>query len=224
MGGLTRLLKKIIKRFYVRVYLFFVLKTLRIKVRIATTPSQLNDAFSLRYEIYLDSGYIDPKDFPDQLFEDKYDKHSINFIAYRKKEPIGIVRLVLPSEAGFPIEEYYNVMLPFKDDAVEVSRLAVDRDYRGDKRRAVIALMRAAYYWSRKNNVSYWYMFMPEKLARSFEDLAAKFYDLAQKPLGEEQAEARRSLKGYFKKTKAKPYMLNVEELTQEMHRLKIYW
>lgn len=224
MGKCTLFIKKVLKKFYMRFYLFFILKTLKIKVRIAKTPEELKDVFRLRYKIYLESGYIKDLNFDEPLFSDKYDVNSINFIAYRKEHPVGVVRLVLNSNLGMPLEEYYNVDLSQKNGAVEVSRLGVVREYRGGKRRVVIALMRAVYYWSHKNNVRYWYMFMPEKLAESFEALCARFYYIPEKALTEKHTSARKLMLGYFRKTKAKPYILDVQELTKEMHRLKIYW
>ncbi|MDX1608000.1 MAG: GNAT family N-acyltransferase [Candidatus Spechtbacterales bacterium] len=214
-----------LKKIYLRIYLKWLFKFSGIEVKIAENEEDLQDVFKLRYRIYKESGYINPEDYPDEIFKDPYDKYSINFLALYKNKPAGIVRLVKNSELGYTLEQYYNLELPAKGrSAVEVSRLAVDREYRGGKRRIVIALMRSAFRWSKENDVKYWYMFMPEKLAKAFEDLGGKFNLLEERELTEENKTARKSLAGYFEKTGAKPYVLSVKELNDNLDRMKIYW
>ena len=225
---MKKIRKKLIlwlKRIYLRLYLKWMFRLSGIKVKIAKTEREMQDIYKLRYRVYKNVGYIDPKNYPGGTFKDPYDKYSVNFLAYYKGKPAGIVRLVKDSELGYTLEKYYNTQLPLKgSEAVEVSRLAVDKKHRGGRRRVVLALLRSAFEWSKQNNIRYWYMFMPPKLAEAFEELGAIFRPLPQNKLTEENKKARQLLLGYFEKTKARLYYLDIEELNNNLHQMKIYW
>lgn len=95
-----------------------------------------NNIFRLRYEVYaLEFGFENPFDFPDKLERDKFDAHSVHFVALNKyDEVIGTVRMILNSEKGFPVEHASKITefhdKPESEYITEVSRLAVSRSLR----------------------------------------------------------------------------------------------
>ena len=126
---------------------------------------------------------------------------------------------------GFPLESYYNTRLPSdRENGVEVSRLGVLPSHRGKKRDTSLAVLHSEYEWSKKKGLKYWYMFMPEKLTHAFSDFGAVFHELPEKELRESHIKHRAPMKGYFKKTKAKPYILYLEELKENLRHMKINW
>lgn len=216
---------KIFKHAYLRFYVNYYLPQKGIRIIEADTDAELQKLFHVRWQVYVDSEYIDPRHHPKHEFRDKYDPYSIKFLAIDKNVPVGTSRLVVDSKLGFPLESYYNVALPEdREKGVEVSRLAVLSSHRGDKRHVAIALLHSEYEWSKKNRLKYWYMFMPEKLTYAFSDFGAVFHELEQKELDESHKNARTPMAGYFKKTKAKPYILYLDELEHNLRHLKINW
>lgn len=99
-------------------------------------PEDLKKIFRLRYEVYaLEFGFENPSDFPDKLEQDKYDAHSIHFVALDEyDEVIGTVRMILNSEKGFPVEHASKITefhdKPKSDHITEVSRLAISKALR----------------------------------------------------------------------------------------------
>lgn len=109
--------------------------------RIEQEDPRMEDLFRLRYQVYCtECQFESTDDHPSGLETDDYDAKSVHFCAAIKgtNEIIGTVRIILPSELGFPIERHcvLNADRPLVDAGHigEISRLAISKDYR---RRAV---------------------------------------------------------------------------------------
>ncbi|MEJ2200383.1 MAG: PEP-CTERM/exosortase system-associated acyltransferase [Desulfuromonadaceae bacterium] len=109
--------------------------------KIERKDPRIKELFLLRYQVYCtECQFESPDDHPSGMESDEYDEHSVHFCAVIKEtdEIIGTVRIILPSERGFPIE--YHCDLNSDRPSVnrncvgEISRLAISKDYR---RRAV---------------------------------------------------------------------------------------
>lgn len=82
-----------------------------IKLKVATTATELNDVFELRYAVYV----VEKKRFstPQQAEKrivDRFDAMpgTVNFIAYSDDTPIATLRLNRDTEIGLPAEEYFD--------------------------------------------------------------------------------------------------------------------
>lgn len=160
---------------------------------------ELDETFKLRFQVYcLERGFMPAEDHPSESESDVYDSESEHFSAYdRHKNIAGSVRLVRNSpELGYPYQSHCPVFedawLPPNDQAQEISRLVVSKQYRrrqGDnwlgiaedntielpediaaKRGGhpiiVLGMYREMYRYSKKNGVRFWYAAMERSLAR----------------------------------------------------------
>jgi N-acyl amino acid synthase of PEP-CTERM/exosortase system len=92
----------------------------------------------IRYQVYcLEEGFEDPGNFPDREEHDDWDDHSVHFLVRSKStnEWVAAMRLVLPSQQGFPLEQLCDIdpaVTPtvLGDSVVEVSRLCIVNNYR----------------------------------------------------------------------------------------------
>ena len=108
----------------------------------------MRELFALRYQVYcLECGFLDPKNYSDELETDEYDPNSVHFTAYNlENQLVGSLRLVLPGiDQRFPFQEHCkelfdDVFMPPPLESGEVSRLVVRESYRrrlGDTRAGV---------------------------------------------------------------------------------------
>lgn len=98
------------------------------------------EIFKLRYDVYVcEFGFEKKEDHPSGQEKDIYDPHSIKLAAVEQvdaemQKVIGTIRLILPSEHGFPIENKAPIDFPEGkksiDKIAEISRLAISKDYR----------------------------------------------------------------------------------------------
>jgi N-acyl amino acid synthase of PEP-CTERM/exosortase system len=92
--------------------------------------------YRLRYKVYVEEfGFEKAEDHPEGYEIDEYDSHSIHFAALNEnQEVIGTIRMILHSGKGFPIERAAKISFigerPAPDKIIEISRLAVSKDYR----------------------------------------------------------------------------------------------
>ncbi|WP_162300100.1 PEP-CTERM/exosortase system-associated acyltransferase [Kineobactrum sediminis] len=168
---------------------------------IGSSEGTLHDLYALRYQVYcLECEFLSAADYPSGLECDEVDHRSAHFAALNADNVvIGTARLVFPEPGEpFPYEAHCPPHSDFERppvmEAVEVSRLAVSRQYRrraGDTRDGVnaealengnddtrfrnqrvngpllvLGLYREMYRFSRKNNIRYWYAAMERSLAR----------------------------------------------------------
>jgi N-acyl amino acid synthase of PEP-CTERM/exosortase system len=107
-------------------------------VRFDENPSMNRELFSLRFKVYcLECGFLDPKEYADELETDEFDNRSVHFTAHNlENELVGSVRLVLPAfEERFPFEDHCLELFadgfrPPRQQSGEVSRLVVKQNYR----------------------------------------------------------------------------------------------
>ena len=129
-----------------------------------------NAIYEFRYRVYVEEfGFEKKEDYPNNCEKDKYDDYSIHFVALNKNNKvIGTARLILDSEEGFPIEQVTKIKFkPSLNKIAEISRLAIDRNYRNQKEESVLfGLYKMLYQKSKEIRVAYWYMITEKKLFR----------------------------------------------------------
>lgn len=105
------------------------------ELKVASTPQEYNEIFSLRYEVFCrEYGFEKESDCPNQRESDQYDGMGPHCIIYHKatNAVVGCVRILLPNKkkpsAQLPFEPYCN--LPNYDNFCEFSRLTVSKQFR----------------------------------------------------------------------------------------------
>ncbi len=107
-----------------------------LKVKIARTERDLNNAFSLRYEIFGEElGYINKENYPDRTEKDDFDglETTANFVASMNSQTVGTVRLIENTGLPFNIEQYVDIDDLKKDKNInlaEASRFCVRKNDR----------------------------------------------------------------------------------------------
>jgi phenylacetate-CoA ligase len=164
-------------------------------------PALLTQSYRLRYEVYCqDRHFLAAERYPDGLETDAFDRHSVHVgVVNSQGEVVATARLIEWSDAGLPIFDHCTLFpgeRPLQDPSrrvVEVSRLAISRDYnrragddfyglqgstthpRGTDRRAggaiVLALYRALYQASKRRGFTHWVV----ATERSLQRLVAKY-------------------------------------------------
>ena len=115
-------------------------------IDLATSPSQLRKVHSVRYNVYCRELRLEPaQNFPDKLEKDQFDYRSLHGLITHKRsgKPAGCVRLVKTfsdmHEEPLPLEKYCfdalhlgsaEILGGNRLDVCEISRLAVDSDFR----------------------------------------------------------------------------------------------
>ncbi len=112
-------------------------------LELATTRRQRELCFGLRYRVYCEEKRFESRDqYPTRLESDSFDAHSLHALIRdrRNGRPAASVRLVLATRVeSLPLEVYCRNSLHVgelermtrRDTVCELSRLAVDPDYRG---------------------------------------------------------------------------------------------
>ena len=144
-------------------------------------PQLLQQSFELRYQVYcLERGFLPAERYPTAIETDAFDAHSLHIGTL---DPLGALvgtaRLVRPSAEGLPIFEHCQLsggveLQRARVTGVEVSRLAVSRQYRRSRDGGgalVVALYRSLYEVSKTFGYTHWLVATEPSLQR----LVAKF-------------------------------------------------
>jgi len=98
------------------------------------SPRLLQESFKVRYQVYCkERNFISEEDCPQRSERDKFDDHSLHFVALDSQESVvGTVRLILPTSLAFPIEQFcphvkFRDLDIDRDKAAEVSRLVISK-------------------------------------------------------------------------------------------------
>ena len=126
-----------------------------IRIKVAQTPNELEDAFGLRYQVSVgEEGYLDANSFPDEMVIDSYDRksHVVNIVAYADSGAVGTMRIHLelgqdnpPGAQNQVGDIYQDLASSWSEECDEqprvgaISMLAVRRTWR--HRRDVIRAM-----------------------------------------------------------------------------------
>lgn len=121
-----------------------------IKLRLAQTPFEINQAARLRhYVLAEEEGYYLEQE--DKIIFDRYDAlpTTVNFIAQVEDDVVGVLRFTRNSDVGMPADNQfdYSAYLPHYDDRIiNGSMFCIKKAYRGNPR-IVLELMWLGMYW-----------------------------------------------------------------------------
>ena len=184
--------------------------------RIADSDSDREEVYKLRYEVYVEKGYIDP--FPEKIFSDTYDSHSIHLMAIKRGIIVGSVRLIHGnSDLGFPTERVFTFQRPSvkKEETIEVSSLTIRKDFRGGSRLIMMGLMKEMYKYTCKENIKHAYFCTFTSLVEYVRSYGIVCEALHMTGLSSEAVEARNMSKIHwdsFDKKSFQPYLIDLEK------------
>lgn len=190
----------------------------KIKIK-AISPGKKNnnsENFHFRWKIYLEAGYIDQQDFPNQQLRDEYDEDSFHVLAFKNNNLIASVRFILPMKGKLPTERVFNLIdfnIP-RNKMGEISKLCLEKEYRRTNigNYVFLSLMAEIYKFMKRNKMEYVLIGVPEFLKKSFEktDFVQYIKEIPTGPLESEHLEERKTAKKYFEKFNIKPYLIKI--------------
>ena len=102
----------------------------------AILPSERNEAFKLRYEVYCsEKRWLDQSEYPDEIENDREDERSVIFLAVNNatRQHIGTVRLIVNNHNDWPLPIARHPSIKGNistDNCVEISRLSILKNAR----------------------------------------------------------------------------------------------
>ena len=104
-----------------------------LRTAVAGTPAELEAVHRLRYAHVVREGWRSAGDLPAGLERDDFDRDAIQIASWDGEGLVGTLRLVLPARGGrLPVEDAYDVDIAPVGCVVEVGRLLIAADRRGD--------------------------------------------------------------------------------------------
>jgi len=131
-----------------------------LELRVAETDEEKEECYRLRYEVFAQHGFIDPRDYPDRRIKDEYDPISIIFYAAKRRNGyqrfVGTIRITPPIVDRYQIEELFDI--DFLKDKYggglwESSKIVI-RDGIEDKFGTLIGLGALMFQFMRVNDIS----------------------------------------------------------------------
>jgi len=186
-----------------------------ILTKMAKTQRENLCVYKFRWKIYSEEKFINPNKFPSNEFKDKYDKHSINFIAYSKGEIVGVARLIKFSKIGLPVLNSHNIKIPEYIDnmnnVVEMGRFMIGKQYRKQNHEITICIAKQLYKCVLNNKFKWVLAEMPEKLKELSNCLGFNFEVLPEKLPTSIHLTERAIISGYHEKHRLFPMISNVD-------------
>jgi N-acyl-L-homoserine lactone synthetase len=151
----------------------------RFRFYITKSDSELQELFKLRYQVYCEEyRYLDKNHYPNKIETDEFDNHSIHFILKDRKGNIAATaRMIMNSEAGFPIEKHFQINLRVpttnRNTIAEISRLIVARKYR--KKFLLLALIKGMFVFAHSKGISHVYSVLDDKLFPTLSKIGLPF-------------------------------------------------
>jgi N-acyl-L-homoserine lactone synthetase len=107
---------------------------------VARTPLDLDAVFQMRYACVIEMGWANPEDYPDGRERDGYDEGATLVVCREADAIIASARLV-PPVAGelLPAEREFRIRVPPPGRPVEVGRVIIPRQFRGNRSHLILA-------------------------------------------------------------------------------------
>ncbi len=174
------------------------------------------EAYRLRYRVFRKQGFIDAEAYPDGLLQDEFDEVSEHVLARDPSGvPIGTMRLVMPSPAGYPTEHYFDFRRPDIDrrGLAEYGRLAIDHDHRGGARAPHLGLVKALFEVMIERCITHVYAFLTPRVAATYGAFGLVSVPLETQPPTPQTLENRRPMAPYFASQDAEPRLFSLHEM-----------
>jgi hypothetical protein len=112
-----------------------------------SSPKEIEDA----YKVYSEEAFSFPEELKDKVAA--YKTGTINFVAYYKNTPVGMVRLANPGVINRPYELYG---VDAEGAHYEIQSLVVRKDFREGTQFVMLGLFKVMYCYSIKHNITSW--------------------------------------------------------------------
>lgn len=151
--------------------------------RLVSDAWEKDALFRVRYQVYCkEKQWLKEDDYPDGREIDKFDAHSVHFLALEDNRVVGTVRAIFPSESGLPIIDNFGIMVPERVIYyVEISRLAVAKEARSLE--LTMGLLNTLFAWCLEKGITHGYAVVENdlldfliRLGYPFKKLGAKKY------------------------------------------------
>ena len=101
-----------------------------ISFRIATTPSEREAGFRLRYDAVIRQGWRTAEEMPGGIEWEPDDDLAHHLVGWLDDRPIANLRILYPQPGvPFPVERVYGIELPPGGKAVQIDRMCVNQSY-----------------------------------------------------------------------------------------------
>jgi hypothetical protein len=179
------------------------------KIKVASSEKEIDLACDLRRKIFAKEGVSD-LDIP---LRDEYDSHSVFFLCFYKKQPVGASRLILPN-GELQALKAFNVKFPRIVDqskCSEVSGLVVTKRHQRRSRLPIWGLHLLTYEYAKRNNIDWIIGIANPRLVESYNKAGGEFNIMQDLPLENSHKKARERFPRYYKKyPDAKVFYLKV--------------
>jgi long-chain acyl-CoA synthetase len=168
-------------------------------VRVAR-PSEHDALFALRYQVFLESGFIQPAAWPGERMRDRFDDHAVQLVLEDADGQLaGTARLIPDGPLGLAARELFTFDdLPVPESSRgEVGRLAIASRWRG-RRAPVVALVRGVLDEGVRRGRTRTYAFVPARAVRAYAAFGIPVWEVPMRPPTPANLENRRRMQPYF--------------------------
>lgn len=127
-----------------------------IRVKIASTPEEIDGVFLLRHAVFTNEGYMQRR--PDGRIFDRFDAYpsTANIVACDGDKVVGTVRYMEPSSVGASTDEYFDFRRHLPDGAQPAigSYIVLEERYRGAPR-VSFAMAAMGFYWAKARGLTH---------------------------------------------------------------------
>lgn len=189
----------------------------------ASSATERLGALRLRSFVYVEEGFVDPRDLDGQLLEDAFDAHSIMLVGCDLDgRVVGTTRYVLPGPMGLPVERLFSIdgVLPPRDCLGEFSRLAIDSEHRGGSRTVMLGLIASVAQCAKDHGTDHFLAFLPVRLIEYFASLGFVGHLPPVLPPSAANLQNRRLMRGYFAKAEVRPILYSQRDTEDTLRSL----
>lgn len=168
------------------------------KIKIASSEREIDLACDLRRKIFAKEG-VSNLDIP---LRDEYDKHSVFFLCFYKKQLVGAYRQILP-KGELQAPKAFNVLFPPNIDpskCSELSGLVVTKRHLRRSRLPIWGLHLLSFEYAKKNNIDWFIGIANPRLVTSYNRAGGHFNILKELPLEKKHLKARQRFPKYYEK------------------------
>jgi hypothetical protein len=128
-----------------------------VRYAIATSESERDDVFRLRYRAVIDRGWLQPEDLPDGVERETDDDRAVLVGAWEGTAPVAAARMIFPTNGErLPVETAFDIDVLPRGKVVHVDRMTVDRGSRDRGSRLLLGLIACCWLAMRERGYHIW--------------------------------------------------------------------
>jgi hypothetical protein len=128
-----------------------------IRYAVASSDSECEQVFRLRFRAVIDRGWLKPEDLPGGIERETDDDRAVLVGAWDGTTPVAAARLIFPVDGQrLPVETAFGLDLTPYDMAVQVDRMTVDRAFRDRGSRLLLGLIARCWLEIRARGFHIW--------------------------------------------------------------------